>query len=319
MFKRILVTGGNGYLGKRISAFLCMQKDISVTVASRLLTPYEPLENVDYVAIDLCSEGSSIDEIREILANIDCVIHLAALDAPQCAASPILANDINVIGTIKLLEAAKLAGVQRFVYFSTAHIYGKPLVGEISETTLPRPVHPYAITHKSAEDYVYMAHSLGQIQGIILRLSNAFGKPYDIPSDSPDLIVNDVCRQIMDQGKIILRTAGLQYRNFITITDVTRATKHCVDMKSVQIGDGIFNLGGEKSLKIIEMAQLIINMANKLFNRKITLQTTKLTNSKIEDELFYSIAKLKATNFQLKNDVMEELEEILLFYNENTW
>ena len=318
MARRILVTGGNGYLGKRISAFLCEQKDISVTVTSRLLASYEPLENVNYVAVDLSSGGSSADEIGRILTNIDCIIHLAALDAPQCAANLMLANDVNVTGTIKLLEAAKLAGVQRFIYFSTAHIYGSPLIGEISEITLPKPVHPYAITHKSAEDYVYMANVLGEMEGIVLRLSNAFGRPYDIASDSSSLIVNDVCRQIVDKKEIVLRTAGVQYRNFITITDVDRATKHCIDMVTTQIGDGIFNLGGGNSLKIIDMVNSIIDVANQLFNCKIVLRTVKPTNGEAEGKLFYSIAKLKDTNFQLKNSTEEELEKILLFYQENT-
>jgi UDP-glucose 4-epimerase len=68
-------------------------------------------------------------------------------------------------------------GVTKFVYFSTAHVYGSPLQGLIDENSTPRPMHDYAITHRLAEDYVLQANSDKDITGSILRLTNSVGSP----------------------------------------------------------------------------------------------------------------------------------------------
>ena len=110
--------------------------------------------------------------------------------------------------------------VERFIYFSTAHIYGAPLEGTITEKSLPSPVHPYAITHRAAEDYVIAAAKQKRIQGTVLRLSNSFGAPVSPHVNRWTLLANDLCRQAVEKGTITLRSNGCQYRDFICLTDV---------------------------------------------------------------------------------------------------
>ena len=108
---------------------------------------------------------------------MDAIVHLAAMNEMDCARDPAAALEVNTALTLRLLNAAVAAGVRRFVYLSTAHVYGAPLRGHIDERALPRPVHPYAITHRAAEDFVLAAFDAGRIEGVVLRLSNGVGAP----------------------------------------------------------------------------------------------------------------------------------------------
>ena len=133
----------------------------------------ENLSSCQVVKIDL-QELKSLESSCEGVAGI---IHLAALDASGSQETPEEALLINSLGTLNLLKAAEKSKVHKFIYLSTVHIYGSPLQGYIDESSLPRPLHHYSITHKTAEDYVIEAQNRTDISSTIFRLSNAVGSP----------------------------------------------------------------------------------------------------------------------------------------------
>lgn len=306
----LLITGGLGYVGGRISKFLSNGKNLNLRIGSHRKNTRKPewLSRGNVVPIDL----QCLDKLEGACRGVDAIIHLAALNEIECVSKPENAIEINVVGTCRLLEAAEKAGVKKFIYFSTAHIYRSPLVGEISELIIPRPLHMYAITHKTAEDLVLSYHERKRLIGIVVRLSNSFGVPADPTVDRWTLLVNDLCRQIVEKGKITLKSAGMQKRDFITLTDVCRAVFHLLNLENVQIQDGIFNLGGENVLRIIEMAELIVSRCEKQLNfrPKIVLPDAKLDIEK--SDLAYKIDKLKATGFSLIGNVCDEIDQTLL-------
>ncbi len=159
MSETVLVTGGLGYLGGRILGHLEASGKYDLRVSTRCPPEDRPAwtGSIQVVQADLLVE----DALAGLLDGVDVVLHLAAMNARDCAADPERARMVNVVGTGKLLAAAEKAGVRRFVYVSTAHVYGAPLLGEISEETVPRPVHPYAITHRAAEELVWPRGSRG--------------------------------------------------------------------------------------------------------------------------------------------------------------
>jgi UDP-glucose 4-epimerase len=167
-----LITGGFGYLGGRIAQALAANPGRSLRLGTRWPQPApEWLRTCEPVPLDLMSE----EGLAAACAGVSCMVHLAALNEIDSASDPEQALLVNTLGTLKLLCAAERAGVQRFVYFSTAHIYGAPLTGTITEATVPRPAHPYATTHRAAEDFVLAAHDRRALTGIVVRLSNGFG------------------------------------------------------------------------------------------------------------------------------------------------
>jgi len=261
MSAKVLITGGSGYLGGRLVQALAEEPRFHLRLGARQPLTLKPawLGEAEIVPLDLLSQ----EDLHSACRGVRYVIHLAALNEVESLANPEEALLINGLGSLKLLEAAKRAGVERFIYFSTAHVYGSPLAGLITEASLPRPNHPYAITHKVAEDFVLAAHDKKTIQGLVLRLSNGFGAPASAKVKRWTLIVNDLCRQAVTTGKLALKSSGLQWRDFITLSDVTRSVQHLLTLPASACQDGLFNLGGECSLRIIEVAQRIANRASR--------------------------------------------------------
>lgn len=305
----ILITGGQGYLGGRIASYLQGLDSFYVKVGSRKKrTSPEWLLAGEVVSMDLESDAS-LDKACE---NADVIVHLAALNHTDCARNPEEALKVNTLGTLKLIRAAERSGVKKFIYFSTAHIYGAPLQGCISEETIPRPVHAYSLTHKAAEDYVLAASDSGSMAGVVLRLSNAFGYPMGITANCWSLLVNDLCRQAVVSRSLTLNSTGKQRRDFITLTDVQRAVAHMINISPSKLGNGVFNIGGAWPSRILDMAELIQKRCFQTLGYSPEIICPKSTAAEPEYNLEYSINKLLSTGFNLKSPIDEEIDQLLL-------
>lgn len=308
MNRTILITGALGYVGGRIAQSLAENPDYSL-----ILLDKENISKPDWikagklVGFDLLSDKS----LDLICKGVDVIIHLAALNEIDSVSNPEQALLTNGLATLKLLKAAEQAQVKRFIFFSTAHIYKSPLTGIITEETVARPVHPYAITHKVAEDFVISAHDNKKLTGIVLRLSNSFGFPTHPNINRWTLIVNDLCRQAVTTKKLVLKSSGLQKRDFVTLSDVCRAVSHFLNLPVSQCGDGIFNLGGENSLRILDLAELIAGRCNKVFGFLPTVIHPEPQADEVSYELDFKIDKLKATGFSLQGNMNDEIDGTL--------
>ncbi|MES2770835.1 MAG: SDR family oxidoreductase [Pseudomonadota bacterium] len=315
MKQRVLITGGLGYVGGRIAQAL-LTAGHSVRCGTRRANLSAPAWLPEMALVRL--DWASPDSLAEACRGIECVIHLAAMNEIESAQDPLGALQMNGLASLRLLEAAKHAAVRRFIYFSTAHVYGAPLQGEISETSLPRPIHPYAITHKVAEDFVSAAHDQKQIEGLVIRLSNGFGAPLTAQIDRWTLLVNDLCRQAVTRGELSLNSAGTQLRDFITLADVARAVNHLLQLDVTQLGDGLFNLGSGESVSIFAMAQRIAGRWHALSGQTAPIirpepkpAANSNSNSLTVAALNYRCAKLAATGFALTSQVDREIDDTL--------
>jgi len=308
MSSTILVTGGLGYLGGRIAVAIVGQTGCQVRLASRKPGPAPPwLPQAQTVAMDVLEPTS----LAAALEGVQTVVHLAAMNENECVVNPEQALRVNTLGTLHLLQAAIRAGVERFIYFSTAHVYGAPLVGQITEQTLPRPVHPYAITHRAAEDYVLAAHDQRHITGLVVRLSNGFGAPTHANVDRWTLLANDLCRQAAQTRKLALRSSGLQQRDFITLHDVGRAVCHLLVLPRIACGDGLFNLGGGASMTVWAIAQRIAARCKATLGFAPAILRPEPSAAEAELELYYDSGKLKRTGFGLTGDIDLEIDATL--------
>lgn len=309
MTARVLITGGLGYLGGRIASHFQSLGEYELRLGTRKADDKQPewLHDGSMVTMDMMS-GDSLDAACD---GVKTIVHLAALNSTNCADNPEQALTINGLGTLKLLHAAARSGVERFIYFSTAHVYGAPLVGVISEENTPRPVHSYSITHRVAEDYVLAAHDSGSLIGLVVRLSNGFGCPMDVGVSCWGLIVNDLCRQAVIDKRLVLRSSGLQYRDFIALSDVAAATAHLSRFQIEQSGNGLFNLGGELSLRVIDLAETIAERCEIVLGYKPELQHVKAENDEELDFLDYRMDKLLKTGFKIQGSMHEEIDATL--------
>lgn len=308
MNKRVLITGGFGYLGGRIAVELKRVPGFTVRLGSRKAkSAPDWLPGAETVDMDVLEPAS----LSSAMHDVQAVVHLAAMNENECVAALGKAVLVNTLGTLNVLQSAIDVGVERFIYFSTAHVYGAPLVGHITEETLPRPVHPYAITHHAAEDFVLAAHDQKKITGIVVRLSNGFGAPTHPNVDRWTLLVNDLCRQAVTTGKLVLRSSGLQQRDFITLTDVGHAVTHFLNLSDLGCNDGLFNLGGRCSMRIIDLAERIAGRCKISLGFDPPVLRPEPTGSEASETLEYSIDKLHATDFTLTGDPMAEIDATL--------
>lgn len=309
---KILITGGFGYVGGRLAKYL--QSHHAVVVSSRKQPTAEQLERhgqPEFVLHDHLLQTGGFPE------GLDAVIHLAALNERDVLVSPSEAIKVNIDQTRIILEQAIASGVQQFIFFSTAHVYGSPLHGEIDETVLPVPVHPYAITHRAAEDYVLAAQAQGRILSTVIRLSNSFGAPVDPAVNRWTLLVNDLCRQAVTHQKLLLASNGCQYRDFVCLADVQAAMEHILEKREHSPITGIFNLGSGISMPVLEMAELIAENYGKLYGQTIPVHIPDGATQTNEPSLQFSIARLQSTGWAVKNDFRQELQEMLLFCKQN--
>ena len=306
----VLVTGGFGYIGGRIAQQLAQTAGVSLRLATRRddARPPEWLPSAGIVAMNL-DDDASLDAACRGIAGI---VHLAALNERECAADPQRALQVNGAGTLKLLQAAQRCGVRKFIYFSTAHVYGAPLAGTITERTVPRPAHPYAITHHVAEDFVLAARDRGAVEGIVLRMSNGFGAPAHAGVNRWTLIVNDLCRQAVSNRQLVLHTSGIQLRDFITLDDAAHAVAHLLSLPARNSADGLFNLGGECVRSMADLAERIAARCQSVLGFTPAIRRPVAAPEEKALALDYRIDKLKQTGFELRGDMDAEIDATLM-------
>lgn len=314
----ILITGGFGYIGSRLAEYLgnAGNTNIKLLVKKNSSMP-------EWASGRNLVEGDVLDisSLKTACENVDTVIHLAALNEIDSGKDPMEALRVNGGGTLNLINAAISSKVERMIYFSTFHVYGLNAYGNITEKTLPLPVHPYAITHRVSEDFIRMSVNRKELDGVILRLSNGFGYPSHTRVKRWTLVVNDLCLQAVLNNKIVLKTSGKQYRDFITLTDVSRCVEHILNLDTSKADkeDCIYNLGGEFSFTILDIAKLIKERCKEVLNiyPEIVIGKDDPSKKVSEKPLKYNIDKIKKTGFRLISNVNEEIDRTLLFCNAN--
>lgn len=305
--RHILVTGGFGYIGGRVAQGLALPGR-HVVLGSRVERERPAwLPSASTTVIDWHDEAN----LRHACGGVDAVVHLAAVNEVEAARDPVQALEMTAVATARLIEAAKAEGVSRFIYFSTAHVYGAPLVGHIDEDVCPRPVHPYATSHRAAEDVILSAHDQGALTGVVLRVSNGYGAPAHADIDRWTLLANDLCRQAVTSGHLVLRSAGLQRRDFVALTDVSRAVEHVLNIAPDAVGNGIFNVGGRWAPTVAGMAALIAERCTQVLGFHPEISVPEPRPDEETQPLEYSVDKLAATGFMLSGDRNAEIDAML--------
>ncbi len=306
---RILIIGGMGFVGGRLAQWLSQNGRHEVCVASRnpdrSLT-WLPRAEARYI------NWNSTSELQVLCDGVDVVAHLAGVNAPDSAADPVMSYEFNVVNTARLVQAAVQAGVRRMLYLSTAHVYGSPLQGEIDEHLCPVPLHPYAISHRAAEDIVRMAHMTGELEGVAVRASNVFGAPAQVASNCWMLLVNDLCRQAVLDHRLVLRSSGQQYRDLIPMQVACAALAHLLEVPASKLGDGLFNLGGNLSYKVLDVATRIAELAENMLGSKPELLRAPDESGPAPSPLRYHIGRLHASGFSMDAQAYMDAEILQL-------
>lgn len=219
----VLVTGGAGFIGSHVVRFL-LQQNQQVRIFDNLSTG--KLENIEPVLdrVDLC-EGDIRDPeaVEDAMASVDVVIHLAALvSVVQSLAEPLLTNEININGTLNVLEAARNMGVKRFVFASSAAVYGDVGIIPTPENAPTAPLSPYGLTKLMGEQYCAFYSNHYGLKSVALRFFNAYGPRQD--PNSPYAAAVPIFMERLRHGQsITIYGDGEQSRDFVYVGDIARA------------------------------------------------------------------------------------------------
>lgn len=307
---KILITGGFGYLGGRLAQFLSLYSENEILLGSRVhqkVPRWLPQSRVVQIIWD------SQTSLNQICAGVDAVVHLAGMNAKDCMSNPIGALEVNAVATARLLKAAVQQNIKRFVYISTMHVYSSPLSGVITENTFPTAIHPYATSHRAGEDVIRAANQSQEIEGVVVRLSNAYGAPAHKDADCWMLVVNDLCRQVVLERHITLESSGVQRRNFIPMQDVCRAIDHLLRLPRNNLHQAIFNVGGVWSPTLLEMAELVQERCALVFGFEPQITQKRLKINEVASELDFRFEHLRQTGFELEANKVDEIDRLLEF------
>jgi UDP-glucose 4-epimerase len=309
----VLVTGGLGYLGAHVARHFRLRGD-RVTVLGRSAHPEYGswLEGFRVVEADVADAAS----LAGCCEGIDVVVHAAALNAQQAAADPRAAALVNGLGTRNVLDEAARAGVKRFVFLSTIHVYGPLAGGRIDEGTPPRPVSDYAISKLSAEGYCYRYAATTPLSVAVLRPSNGYGAPLFASADCWMLVINDFCKRAVERGEILLTSAGTQQRDFVALSDIVQAVDLVADpaLPKEPLDAMVYDVGGCNSISIRSLADLVAAVYAEEFGRDVPVRIAEdAAPGGLGVPVSYGIDRIAALGYEPRADMREEIRAILRF------
>jgi len=227
---RYLVTGGAGFIGSNIAEAL-VKRGERVVVLDNLSTGYE--KNIEHIRKDLTFVRGDIRDaaaVRSALAGVDYVIHQAALaSVPRSIEDPVLVNDVNVAGTVTVLEESRRAGVKRLVYAASSSAYGDTEVLPKIESMPPRPLSPYAASKLTGEYYCSVYSRVYGLSTVSLRYFNIFGPRQD-PKSQYAAVIPIFISNVLAGIPPTIYGDGEQSRDFTFIENVVEANirgAHC--------------------------------------------------------------------------------------------
>jgi UDP-glucose 4-epimerase len=256
---RYLITGGSGFIGSNIAHELVKRGE-----EVRILDNFSTGRQINLAGIEQAIEVIEGDirdfwTVREAVEGVDCVLHQAALPSvPRSIKNPLTSNNVNITGTVNLLEASKQAGVRRFVFASSSSIYGDTPTLPKREDMMPDPLSPYAVTKLAGEKYCKVFFELYGIETVALRYFNIFGPRQDPKSEYAAVIPKFINALLTGKSPIIFGD-GEQSRDFTYIANAVEA--NILAATSDNAAGKFFNIavGGQYTLnELMKMLQKII-------------------------------------------------------------
>lgn len=252
--KRILITGGAGFIGSHIAEYFSAKSGCDVHVLDNFRTGRR--SNLDGLRVRL-HEGSinDPDVVRRHMEGMDAVFHLAAfISVPESMLQPDECVRINTLGTLNVVRAAVDAGVRRLVFSSTSAVYGDAQTGPLVETLAPAPQSPYAVTKLDGEHYLRMFAGAASIRWSVLRYFNVFGPRQDPGSAYAAVIPLFISRALRNEDLVIYGDGG-QTRDFVYVKDVAAA-----NVWAAEQGGGVYNVGTGMGISVRQLAEDVIRL-----------------------------------------------------------
>jgi len=282
--RKVLVTGGCGHIGSRIVKILLERKADSIKILDNL-GAYEIKQtevfggeilghdNVQLIDGDI----ANYDTVRKAVDDVDLVFHVAAYaDVAACIRNPDESFRSNVLGTQNVLKASLKGGVQKYVFASSAAIYGdqpsqKPNEPtEFREDMKPNPLSTYANSKLWGENEAKLYYDLYGLQTVSLRYFSIYGH-YQIPKRGSHSWVIAIFAGRAYRGQDLEIYGGEQVRDFIHVNEIAEATVRAAETNGVE--GKAFNVGTGRPTKIKDLALMAKELGKEYFRKEVDIKT----------------------------------------------
>lgn len=267
----VLVTGGAGYIGSTVVSELLKRGERVVSIDNLYRGDYKYLRdrhgddaNLRLVVGDI----SSINDLKRALEGVRDlrgIVHLAAVPGlERCRKDPSRAVATNVLGTFNVLEVARMMDVERFIFASSAAVYGVPKEAPIREGHPLKPINLYGVTKLAGEKLVEAFNYSYGLDTVVLRLGNVFGVGLFTYWET---VIPRFVRLALEGKPLTIYGDGKQSRDFIHVLDVAKAVSLALNRDGV--GGEVFNLGGGRAVSINDVAGVISEIFREEYGRKV--------------------------------------------------
>ncbi len=253
-----LVTGGAGFIGSHLAARLAMRGD-AVRIFDNFSTGSEANlatigTGIEVVRGDLRDEGA----VRQAMAGVSVVFHQAAdPSVPRSIADPRSCYDINVLGTLNVLLAARDAGVRRVVFASSCAVYGDSPVLPKSEQLAPEPASPYAASKLAGEELCAVFARVWGLETVALRYFNVYGPRQD-PHSAYAPVIPRFLQALLRGERPAIYGDGGQTRDFVYVGDVVQANLLAAEAPGV--AGRVFNIAAGRSVSLYQLLLLMADL-----------------------------------------------------------
>tara|TARA_Y100000813_G_scaffold64514_1_gene45395 strand:- start:2552 stop:3553 length:1002 start_codon:yes stop_codon:yes gene_type:complete len=316
--KHVLVTGGAGFIGSNLCAYL-LQNNVKVTCLDNLITG--KLENIEELMSNanfkfINGDITNLNDCTNACKDIDIILHQAALGSvPRSIENPINTNNINISGFLNILWAAKASNIKRVVYAASSSTYGDSKKLPKIEDEIGLPLSPYAVTKYVNELYAGVFSSLYNLELIGLRYFNVFGRKQD-PNGAYAAAIPKFIKAFVNYESPIIHGDGSQSRDFTYIDNVIQANVLAATTTNSNAINQVYNVAcGEQSI-LLDLLKHIQKLL-KQFDEKIDQVKISFGPERIGD-IKHSLASIekakKQLNYSPSHNVNEGIEAAIQWY-----
>jgi nucleoside-diphosphate-sugar epimerase len=296
-----LVTGGAGFIGSNIVKEL-LQKEQKVRVLDNFATGkrenlFEFKNNPDFELIE--GDLRSFHVVRTAVKGMDYILHQGALPSvPRSIHDPLTTNDVNILGTLNILEAAKEFGVKRVVYASSSSIYGDNKTLPKNEDMSINPLSPYALSKYTGEHYCRIFTRIYGLETVCLRYFNVFGPNQD-PTSQYSAVIPKFIRMMSEGKRPIIYGDGTQSRDFTYVSNIVAANLLACTVEG--IGGELFNIACGQSYTLLHLVDTL--------NRILETNIEPMFEEERPGDVKHSLADISRAEEKLGFRVITRFEE----------
>ena len=285
--KNILLTGSAGFIASHLIEELLKDENNFIIGIDNFYSGTK--ENLDFIkSIDsknkfefIEADIRNFEEINKIIKDkkIEQIYHLAAIVSVQeSIENPLLSNEVNVKGTLNILESARINSIKRIVFSSSAAVYGDEPTQPKNEISITKPISPYGYEKLVGEQYMRLYSELYGIETVSLRYFNVYGERQSATNDYSGVISifekkfkNDEIPNIYGDGE--------QYRDFVYVKDIVKANIKA--MNTPNVSGEFFCVGTSKKISINNL----VSVLNHKYSKNIKANYLESRNGDIKESI----------------------------------